>query len=114
MKGMTKLNGIQRTKVTAHARRRWRERGGDGSLSAALQQAAKLPRRPDRPGAQGYAWNDLVLVVRERRVRTVMTRAQWDQVHPGATWDGIPVRAAAFEWGVGRPCPALGGHVWER
>lgn len=79
-------------KATAHARNRWIERGGVGSLDAAFKVAARLPRRVDRPHAEGYAWRDLVFVVRNHRLRTVMTRIQWDQVHPDTTWDGIPVR----------------------
>ncbi len=84
-------------KATAHARDRWIERGGVGAWEVAFQQATRLPRRPDRPHAQGYAWADLVFVVRGHRLRTVMTRQQWDQVHLDTTWDGIPVR---------RPLPA--------
>lgn len=108
------VRSIKGIKVTAHARRRWMERGGEGPLAAALQRADTLPRRLDRPGSRGYAWNDLVLVVREGRVRTVMTRAQWDQVHPDATWDGIPVRVPTFEWRSGQRGAAAGGRAWER
>ena len=79
-------------KTTAHARDRWIERGGVGSLEVAFKAATRLAWRPDRPHARGYAWRDLVLVVRGHRLRTVMTRQQWDQVHLETTWDGIPVR----------------------
>jgi hypothetical protein len=37
--------------ATGHARMRWNERGGQGSLEAALKRAQRLAYRYDRPDA---------------------------------------------------------------
>ncbi len=80
-------------KISAHARRRWQERGGTIPLKLAWEQAKPLPRHPARgPLEKAFSFEHWVLIVRNKVLVTVLEREFWEKSHVNQTWDGIPVR----------------------